>query len=138
MIRMVQNVMLVIRMRINSKDYRERFSPMCLSQVPPSSKVTIKNANTAKASFDALSASELTGSDTSTTLSFQLTVTENGGPQSSDITTVEIYTENTPPVANSQSVTTTTDTSASITYVIESFPNHGSLSSLDKDSGAVT
>ena len=119
-------------------------------QVAGTPKVTIKNANTAKASFDAPSTSELTGSDTSTTLSFQLTVSENGGLRSTDITTVEIYTENTPPVAKSQSVTTTSDTPVSInldasdkdgdtlTYAIKSFPTHGSLSSLDKDSGSVT
>src|SRR6476620_3275713 len=119
-------------------------------QVAGTPKVTIKNANTAKASFDAPSTSELTGSDTSTTLSFQLTVSENGGLRSTDITTVEIYTENTPPVAKSQSVTTTSDTPVSInldasdkdgdtlTYAIKSFPAHGSLSSLDKDSGSVT
>ena len=122
-------------------------------QIDGTPKVTIKNANTAKASFNAPSTSELTGSDTSTTLSFQLTVTENGGLRSTDITTVEIYTENTPPVAKSQSVTTTSDTPVSITldasdkdgdtltYAIMSFPTHGSLSSLsslDKDSGSVT
>ena len=122
-------------------------------QIDGTPKVTIKNANTAKASFNAPSTSELTGSDTSTTLSFQLTVTENGGLQSTDITTVEIYSESTPPVAKSQSVTTTSDTPVSITldasdkdgdtltYAIKSFPTHGSLSSLsslDKDSGSVT
>ena len=119
-------------------------------QVAGTPKVNIKNANSAKASFNAPSTSVITGSDASTTLSFQLTVTENRGLQSTDITTVEIYTENTPPVAKSQSVTTTSDTPASITldasdkdgdtltYAIESFPTHGSLSSLDKDSGSVT
>ena len=119
-------------------------------QVTGTPKVNIKNANSEKASFNAPSTSVITGSDASTTLSFQLTVTENRGLQSTDITTVEIYTENTPPVAKSQSVTTTSDTPASITldasdkdgdtltYAIESFPTHGSLSSLDKDSGSVT
>jgi Big-like domain-containing protein/K319-like protein/HYR domain-containing protein len=119
-------------------------------QVTGTPKVNIKNANSEKASFNAPSTSAITGSDASTTLSFQLTVTENRGLQSTDITTVEIYTENTPPVAKSQSVTTTSDTPASITldasdkdgdtltYAIESFPTHGSLSSLDKDSGSVT
>ena len=119
-------------------------------QVAGTPKVNIKNANSAKASFNAPSTSVITGSDASMMLSFQLTVTENRGLQSTDITTVEIYTENIPPVAKSQSVTTTSDTPASITldasdkdgdtltYAIESFPTHGSLSSLDKDSGSVT
>ncbi|MGG6460661.1 MAG: Ig-like domain-containing protein [Candidatus Eiseniibacteriota bacterium] len=56
---------------------------------------------------------------------------------------------NTPPVASSQSLTTTRDTSASITldatdkdgdsltYSIKSFPSHGSLSSFDKYTGSV-
>ena len=70
--------------------------------------------------------------------------------ESTDVITVEIYTEGTPPVAKSQSITTTSDTATSITldasdkdgdaltYAIKTFPTHGSLSSLDKDSGSVT
>jgi hypothetical protein len=56
---------------------------------------------------------------------------------------------NTPPVVKSQRVTTDSDTSASITldatdkdgdsltYALRSTPNHGSLSSFDKDTGSV-
>ncbi|HEY7110042.1 MAG TPA: Ig-like domain-containing protein [Nitrososphaeraceae archaeon] len=119
-------------------------------QVGGSPTVNIKNVDSAKASFNAPSASEITGSESSTTLSFQLTVTAVNSLTSTGITTVEIYAENTPPVAKSQSVTTTSDTPTSInleasdkdgdslTYAIKSFPTHGSLSSLDKDSGSVT
>ena len=84
------------------------------------------------------------------TLVFQLTVSGEGGLESTDVINVEIYTEGTPPVAKSQSITTTSDTATSITldasdkdgdaltYAIKTFPTHGSLSSLDKDSGSVT
>ncbi len=111
--------------------------------------VKLKNADIAKASFDAPSASQLSDNSNSVTLSFRLAVTGIGGLESTDTTTVQINPVNTPPVANSQSVTTTKDTSTSITldasdkdgnalnYSIKSFPAHGSLRSLDKDTGSV-
>jgi hypothetical protein len=111
--------------------------------------IKIKNADMAKASFDAPSASQFSDNSNSLILTFQLAVTSIGGLESTDTTTVQVNLPNTPPVANSQSVTTTRDTSASIildasdkdgdtlTYSIKSFPAHGSLSSFDKDSGAV-
>lgn len=111
--------------------------------------VKLKNADISKASFDAPSSSQLNDNSNSVTLSFPLAVTGIGGLESTDTTTVQINPLNTPPVANSQSVITTKDTSASITldasdkdgnaltYSIRSFPAHGSLSSLDKDNGSV-
>ena len=120
-------------------------------QIEGTPTVDIKNANSAKASFDAPSSSELVENGLQGgTLVFQLTVSGEGGLESTDVITVEIYTEGTPPVAKSQSITTTSDTATSITldasdkdgdaltYAIKTFPTHGSLSSLDKDSGSVT
>ncbi|HEX9318796.1 MAG TPA: HYR domain-containing protein [Nitrososphaeraceae archaeon] len=69
--------------------------------------VKLKNADIAKASFDAPSASQLSDNSNSVTLSFRLAVTGIGGLESTDTTTVQINPVNTPPVANSQSVTTT-------------------------------
>ena len=74
------------------------------------------------------------------TLVFQLTVSGEGGLESTDVITVEIYTEDLPPFAKSQSITTTSDTATSITldasdkngdtltYAMKTFPTHGSLS----------
>lgn len=118
-------------------------------QVGGSPIAKIKNADMAKASFDAPDASQFTDNLKSITLTFQLAVAGIGGLESTDITTVEIYALNTPPVAKSQSVTTSRDTSASITldasdkdgdtltYAMKSFPAHGSLTSFDKYSGSV-
>jgi hypothetical protein len=118
-------------------------------QVGGSPIAKIKNADMAKASFDAPDASQFTDNLKSITLTFQLAVAGIGGLESTDITTVEIYALNTPPVAKSQSVTTSRDTSASITldasdkdgdtltYSMKSFPAHGSLTSFDKYSGSV-
>src|SRR5262249_22884338 len=120
-------------------------------QIEGTPTVDIKNADTTKASFDAPSSSELAENGLQTsTLVFQLTVTGEGGLESTDITTVAISTGNSPPVAKSQSLTTTSETATSITldasdkdgdtltYAIKTFPAHGSLSSFDKDSGSVT
>ncbi|MGB8159932.1 MAG: Ig-like domain-containing protein, partial [Nitrososphaeraceae archaeon] len=81
-----------------------------------------------------------------------------GNLESTSITTVKVNAlttgapetpTNTPPVAESQSVTTTEDTSVSInldatdkdgdglTYSLKSSPSHGSLSSFDVDTGSV-
>jgi hypothetical protein len=78
-----------------------------------------------------------------------LTVSGNRRLESSGVTTVQINAPNYPPVASSQSLTITRDTSASITldatdkdgdsltYSIKSFPAHGSLGSFDKYTGSV-
>lgn len=117
-------------------------------QIGEGPTIKIKNADLTKASFDAPSASQFSD-NTNLILTFQLAVTSIGGLESTDTTTVQVNLPNTPPVANSQSVKTTKDTSASITldasdkdgdtltYSIKSFPAHGSLSSFDKDTGTV-
>jgi hypothetical protein len=83
-------------------------------QIGEGPTIKIKNADLAKASFDAPSASQFSD-NTNLILTFQLAVTSIGGLESTDTTTVQVNLPNTPPVANSQSVTTTKDTSASIT-----------------------
>ena len=92
-------------------------------------------------------------------LSFELTAVGAGDLKSTAITTVTVNAvktppvtqsaENTPPIAKSQRVTTDSDTSApitldatdkdgdSLTYSLGTTPNHGSLSSFDKDTGSV-
>ena len=117
-------------------------------QIGEGPTIKIKKPDLAKASFDAPPSSQFSDNN-NLILTFQLAVTGIGGLESTDTTTVQVNLPNTPPVANSQSVTTTKDTSASITldasdkdgdtltYSIKSFPAHGSLSSFDKDTGAV-
>jgi len=128
-------------------------------QTGGSPKVEIKNSGKAKATFDAPTSDQFKDVGNSTTLSFELTAVGAGDLKSTAITTVTVnavntppVTEsavNTPPIAKSQRVTTDRDTSASITldatdkdsdsltYSIGTTPNHGSLSSFDKDTGSV-
>jgi Bacterial Ig domain/HYR domain/K319L-like, PKD domain len=128
-------------------------------QIDGSPKVEIKNSGKAKATFDAPTSAQFKDVGNSTTLSFQLTVIGAGDLESTAITTVTVNavstppvvkpSVNTPPVAKSQRVTTDSDTSSpitldatdkdgdSLTYALRSTPNHGSLSSFDKDTGSV-
>ena len=128
-------------------------------QTDGSPKVEIKNSGKAKATFDAPTYDQFKDFGNSTTLSFELTAVGAGDLKSTSITTVTVnavntppITEsavNTPPIAKSQTVTTDIDTSAtitldatdkdddSLTYSIGTTPNHGSLSSFDKDTGSV-
>jgi hypothetical protein len=129
-------------------------------QTGGSPNVEIKNSGKAKATFDAPTSDKFKDVGNSTTLSFELTAVGDGNLKSTATTTVTVNAENTPPVtesavntppvAKSQRVTTDIDTSASITldatdkddedsltYSIGSTPNHGSLASFDKDTGAV-
>jgi len=128
-------------------------------QIDGSPKVEIKNSGKAKATFDAPTSAQFKDVGNSTTLSFQLTVIGAGDLESTAITTVTVNAVstppvakpavNTPPVAKSQRVTTDSDTSSPITldatdkdgdsliYSLRSTPNHGSLSSFDKDTGSV-
>jgi Bacterial Ig domain/HYR domain/K319L-like, PKD domain len=128
-------------------------------QTDGSPKVEIKNSGKAKASFDAPSYDQFKDVGNSTTLSFELTAVGAGDLKSTSITTVTVNAVNPPPVtepavntapiAKSQRVTTDIDTSATITldatdkdsdrltYTIDTTPNHGSLSSFDKDTGEV-
>jgi hypothetical protein len=129
-------------------------------QTDGSPKVDIKNSGKAKATFDAPTSDQFKDVGNSTTLSFELTAVGDGNLKSTATTTVTVNAENTPPVtesavntppvAKSQRVTTDIDTSAtitldatdkddddSLTYSIGTTPNHGSLSSFDKDTGSV-
>jgi hypothetical protein len=128
-------------------------------QTGGSPKVEIKNSGKAKATFDAPTSAQFKDVGNSTTLSFELTAVGAGDLKSTAITTVKVtavitppITESaviTPPIAKSQRVTTDRDTSApitldatdkdgdSLTYSLSSSPNHGSLSSFDKDTGSV-
>jgi hypothetical protein len=128
-------------------------------QTGGSPKVEIKNSGKAKATFDAPTSAQFNDVGNSTTLSFELTAVGAGDLKSNAITTVTVNAVNTPPVtesavntspiAKSQRVTTDIDTSAPITldatdkdgdrltYSIGTTPNHGSLSSFDKDTGSV-
>jgi hypothetical protein len=129
-------------------------------QTSGSPEVDIKNSGKAKATFDAPTSDQFKDVGNSTTLSFELTAVGDGNLKSIATTTVTVNAENTPPVtesavntppiAKSQRVTTDIDTSATITldatdkddgdrltYSIGTTPNHGSLSSFDKDTGSV-
>jgi hypothetical protein len=128
-------------------------------QTGGSPKVEIKNSGKAKATFDAPTYDQFKDVGNSTTLSFELTAIGAGDLKSTSITTVTVnavnippVTEsavNNPPIAKSQRVTTDIDTSSTITldatdkdgdrltYSIGTTPNHGSLSSFDKDTGSV-
>ena len=127
-------------------------------QIGGSPTVEIRNSAKAKASFDAPTYDQFKDVGSSTTLTFELTVAGAGDLKSTAITTVEVNAVNNPPeepgvnnppVAKSQSVTTYSDKSISInldatdkdgdslTYSLTSSPNHGSLSSFDKNTGTV-
>ncbi|HXV89259.1 MAG TPA: tandem-95 repeat protein [Nitrososphaeraceae archaeon] len=128
-------------------------------QTDGSPKVEIKNSGKAKATFDAPTFDQFKDVGNSTTLTFELTAVGAGDLKSTATTTVTVnavnippVTEsavNSPPIAKSQRVTTDIDTSAtitldatdkdgdSLTYSIGTTPNHGSLSSFDKDTGSV-
>ena len=99
---------------------------------------------------------DFVGKETFTTLSFPCEQNNNttsaqasGGSGNVSITVNPATPVNTPPVAKAQSVTTNRDTAASInldatdkdgdslTYSLTSSPNHGSLSSFDKNTGTV-
>ena len=128
-------------------------------QIGGSPTVEIRNSGKVKATFDAPTSAQFKDVGNSTTLSFELTVAGAGDLKSTAITTVKVNAVNTPPViqsavntppiAKSQRVTTNRDTSSSITldatdkdgdsltYSLRSSPNHGSLSSFDKDTASV-
>jgi hypothetical protein len=128
-------------------------------QIGGSPTVEIRNSGRVKATFDAPTSAQFKDAGSSTTLSFEFTVTGAGDLKSTAITTVKVNAVNTPPVvqpavntppvAKSQSVTTNRDTSSSITldatdkdgdsltYSLRSSPNHGTLSSFDKDTASV-
>jgi hypothetical protein len=128
-------------------------------QIGGSPTVEIRNSGKAKATFDAPTPAQFEEIGNSTMLSFQLTVVGGGDLESTSITSVKVNAvstppvaesaANTPPVAKSQSVTTDKDTSASITldatdkdgdsltYSLGTSPNHGSVSSFDKDTGTL-
>ena len=127
-------------------------------QIGGSPTVEIRNSAKAKASFDGPTSDQFKDVGSSTTLTFELTVAGAGDLKSTAITTVEVNAVNNPPevpgvnnppVAKSQSVTTYSDKSISInldatdkdgdslTYSLGTSPNHGSLSSFDKNTGTV-
>jgi Big-like domain-containing protein/HYR domain-containing protein/K319-like protein len=127
-------------------------------QIGGSPTVEIRNSAKAKASFDAPTSDQFKDVGSSTTLTFELTVAGAGDLKSTAISTVEVNAVNNlpeepgvnnPPVAKSQTVTTYSDKSVSInldatdkdgdslTYSLSTSPNHGSLSSFDKDTGTV-
>ena len=127
-------------------------------QIGGSPTVEIRNSAKAKASFDGPTSDQFKDVGSSTTLTFELTVAGAGDLKSTAITTVEVNAVNNPPevpgvnnppVAKSQSVTIYSDKSISInldatdkdgdslTYSLTSSPNHGSLSSFDKNTGTV-
>ena len=107
-------------------------------QIAGNPTVEIKNSESPKATFDAPIASGFSEGEKSTTLTFQLTVVGAGNLESTTITTVKVNAlttgagapetpTNTPPVAESQSVTTKEDTPASI-----------NLDARDKDGDGLT
>ena len=127
-------------------------------QIGGSPTVEIRNSAKAKASFDGPTSDQFKDVGSSTTLTFELTVAGAGDLKSTAITTVEVNAVNNPPevpgvnnppVAKSQGVTIYSDKSISInldatdkdgdslTYSLTSSPNHGSLSSFDKNTGTV-
>ena len=127
-------------------------------QIGGSPTVEIRNSAKAKASFDGPTSDQFKDVGSSTTLTFELTVAGAGDLKSTAITTVEVNAVNNPPevpgvnnppVAKSQSVTIYSDKSISInldatdkdgdslTYSLGTSPNHGSLSSFDKNTGTV-
>src|SRR6476646_3744025 len=136
----------------SSSLYADNHASFSWKQIGGNPTVGIKNSESPKATFDAPIASQFSEGEKSTTLTFQLTVVGAGNLESMAITTVKVNSvneTNTPPVAESQSVTTKEDTSASITldatdkdgdgltYSLKSSPSHGSLSSFNEDTGSV-
>ena len=118
-------------------------------QIGGNPTVEIKNSGSPLTTFDAPIVSQFIDGEKSITLTFQLTIVGAGDLESTSITTVKVSASNTPPVAESQSVTTKEDTSVSITldatdkdgdgltYSLRSSPSHGSLSSFNEDTGSV-
>ena len=84
-------------------------------QIGGNPTVEMKNSGSPIATFDAPIVSQFIDGENSITLTFQLTVLGAGNLGSTSITTVKVNVLNTPPVAESQSVTTKEDTSVSIT-----------------------
>jgi len=137
----------------SSSLYADNQASFSWKQIGGNPTVEIKNSESPKATFDAPIASQFSEGEKSTTLTFQLTVVGAGSLESMGITTVKVNsineTTNTPPVAESQSVTTKQDTSVTInldatdkdgdglTYSLKSSPSHGSLSSFNEDTGSV-
>ena len=142
----------------SSSLYADNQASFSWKQIGGNPTVEIKNSESPKATFDAPIASQFSEGEKSTTLTFQLTVVGAGNLESTSITTVKVNAlttgapetpTNTPPVAESQSVTAKEDTSASInldatdkdgdglTYSLKSSPSHGSLSSFNEDTGSV-
>ncbi|MFZ0405210.1 MAG: Ig-like domain-containing protein, partial [Nitrososphaeraceae archaeon] len=142
----------------SSSLYADNQASFSWKQIGGNPTVEIKNSESPKATFDAPIASQFSEGEKSTTLTFQLTVVGAGNLESTSITSVKVNAlttgapetpTNTPPVAESQSVTAKEDTSASInldatdkdgdvlTYSLKSSPSHGSLSSFDQDTGSV-
>ena len=136
----------------SSSLYADNQASFSWKQIGGNPTVEIKNSGSPKATFDAPVVSQFIDGEKSTTLTFQLTVVGAGNLESIAITTVKVNSvieTNTPPVAESQSVTAKEDTSASInldatdkdgdvlTYSLTSSPSHGSLSSFNEDTGSV-
>ncbi|MGA7142760.1 MAG: Ig-like domain-containing protein, partial [Nitrososphaeraceae archaeon] len=136
----------------SSSLYADNQASFSWKQIGGNPTVEIKNSESPKATFDAPIASQFSEGEKSTTLTFQLTVVGAGNLESMAITTVKVNSvneTNTPPVAESQSVTAKEDTSASInldatdkdgdvlTYSLKSSPSHGSLNSFNQDTGSV-
>ena len=129
--------------------YADNQASFSWKQIGENPTVEIKNSGSPVATFDAPVVSQFIDGEKSITLTFQLTVVGAGNLESTSITTVKVNALNTPPVAESQSVTTKEDTSVSITldaadkdgdgltYSLRSSPSHGSLSSFNEDTGSV-
>ena len=129
--------------------YADNQASFSWKQIGENPTVEIKNSGSPVATFDAPVVSQFIDGEKSITLTFQLTVVGAGNLESTSITTVKVNALNTPPVAESQSVTTKEDTSVSITldaadkdgdgltYSLKSSPSHGSLSSFNEDTGSV-
>ena len=132
--------------------YSDNQASFSWKQIGGNPTVEIKNSGAQVATFDAPDVSQFIDGEKSITLTFQLTVVGAGNLESTSITSVKVNSvneTNTPPLAESQSVTTKEDTSASInldatdndgdglTYSLKSSPSHGSLSSFNEDTGSV-
>ena len=138
--------------------YADNQASFSWKQIGGNPTVEIKNSGSPVATFDAPIVSQFIDGEKSITLTFQLTVVGAGNLESTSITTVKVNAlttgapetpTNTPPVAESQSVTTKEDTTVSIildatdkdedglTYSLKSSPSHGSLSSFNEDTGSV-
>ncbi|MEJ7641520.1 MAG: Ig-like domain-containing protein [Candidatus Nitrosocosmicus sp.] len=108
--------------------------------------VSIKDGNKPKASFNA---PLLDGTNNQQAMTFRLTVTDRNELSSEKTVQVIVNKVNAPPMAESQSVTTTANTPADITlratdqdgnaltYAIASEPKSGEISGFDKATGAL-